>query len=238
MTDPEFDRLMAVLISAVGRAMPREQVDVWRELLIDLEFDAAKRGVIAVLRDYKYAGFPPIGLIRQAAGAASGIIDADTSAQLAWDKVLKSIRLIGAYKSVEWDDPAIPAAIEYAAGSWPQLCDTQTDELHTWTKKLFIEGYRAHRTANTLGATDSKGIIAADSGRIGGDVPEPVRLGDDQKRVYGFGHAEHPKALPEPLKPVLALPAPEDAEPAEDVEVRRERMKRELAERYPELKPV
>lgn len=236
MTADEFEKGMAVLINGVGRGMPSDQVDVWREMLIDLDFESFKRGVVAVLRDYRFAGFPPIGIIRQAAGAASGIVDADSAGLLAWDRVLRSIKSDGAYKSIQWDDPAIPSAIETAAGTWADLCLKTTEELHTWTKKTFVEAYRAHRAARTAGDGVSPGLIHADAGRIGFPKPEPVRPGDEPKRLYGFDGDTEPKRLPEPAQETLALPSPEDAEPDEPADVRRERLMREFEERFPKLK--
>ena len=208
MTDDEFDRCMAVLIAGVGKAMPREQVDVWRDLLGDMTFDELKRGIVACLRHYKFAGFPSAGLIREAAGLTGGVMDADAMAVTAWDKVRRAIRTEGAYKSVEWDDPAIPLAINAVAGSWVKLCDQTSEELTVYTGKKFQEAYKANRTARAIGKTTSPGLIAVEAGRLGYEAPEPLRIGCEPEGVYGFNR-ETVKALPGPVAELAARLAAE-----------------------------
>jgi hypothetical protein len=187
MTAEEFERCMAVLIAGVGKPMPREQIDIWREFFADMSFADLKRGIVNCLRDYKYAGFPPVGLIRQAAGVSGGVVDADSAAVLAWDKVLKAIKYLGAYVTVEWDDGAIPGAIETIAGSWVQLCEQTSEQLTTWTRKAFCDAYKAHKTAQTPSTGTSQGLLASDAGRLGFEPPEPIRIGQEPPAAYGFG---------------------------------------------------
>jgi len=53
---------------------------------------------------------------------------------IAWtEKVRKAIVSVGAYQSVQFDDPAIHSCIELMGG-WSELCATRTDELK-WKQK-------------------------------------------------------------------------------------------------------
>ena len=251
MTDDEFDLGLSVLINGVGRAMPKDQVDVWRSLLSDLTFDEFKRGIAACLRNYKFAGFPPVGLIRESAGAAVGLLDGDAGAVLAWDRVRASISKIGAYQSVDWRDAAIPHAIESAAGSWAELCDTSPEELSNFTRKRFLDAYKAHRAAGTKSDGISRGLIASDAGKLGFEQPEPARLGEPTRATIGFGGHQLP-ALPGPVEPLTRLigrKIPDEEQEPRDVivgadetpeqfESRKAEMMKRLAMKYPQAEGV
>lgn len=58
---------------------------------------------------------------------------------LAWIKVIKAIRRIGAYQSVKFDDPVIHSVIE-VMGGWPALCFGNADE-EKWKQKEFERLY-------------------------------------------------------------------------------------------------
>lgn len=199
MTHDEFDRCLAVLIAAVGRPMTEPQIDVWRECLVSLEFNALKRGITAALRDWTFGGFPPIGFVAERCGMAKAAISEDHQGVLAWDTVLHAMRTHGGYVSVNWDDPAIPAAIEAVGDSWAMLCEIETAELLRFVKPKFIEAWKAFRAAGINRGTVSPGILARDAGRIGGNDPAPVRIGGAVPAVIGFGHG--PLALPGPETP-------------------------------------
>lgn len=59
---------------------------------------------------------------------------------LAWETVLKTIRLIGGYGSVQFQDAAIHSCIELMGG-WVELCKTETDDMK-WRAKDFREAYK------------------------------------------------------------------------------------------------
>ncbi len=183
MTAIEFAKGMAFLGACLDRSIPKETVQAWFMVLGDMQARDFERAVIEVVRNHKFSGLPPIGLIRQAAGLSGGVSDADQSAVLAWDKVLKAMREHGAYHSIAWDDPAIKPAIETVAGTWTALCDEPSDKLLTWKRKEFLEAYKAHRTARTVSDGISIGLIAADAGRLGYEAPEASRIGAEPKRL-------------------------------------------------------
>lgn len=225
--------------------MTADQIDVWREMVCDMSFEEFKRGIVVCLRDYKYAGFPPVGIIRQAAGLSAGAIDGDSAAVLAWGTVLQAMRAHGGYVSINWPDPAIPAAIKICAGSWARLCETEIGELHTWTKKSFCEAYKSAKTAR-LTETVSPGILATDAGRLGGSQPEPKRLGETLGAAYGFGDGSAQPRLTGPAAEVaLSMSIADESRPpivrdvmtgqdetAEQFESRKRKMAKRLGEKF------
>lgn len=187
MTHDEFDRCIKVLIAGVGRQMPAETAIVWRDCLGDLEFSQLKAGVTASLRDWTFGGFPSIGFVAERCGVPKATVSADQQAVLAWDTVLRAIRSLGGYVSVKWDDPVVPAAIEAVAQSWVALCDTPSDELSRFVRPRFLEAWKAFMATGVQGEAVSLGIVARDAGRIGGELPTPVHVGEHQPPLVGFG---------------------------------------------------
>lgn len=195
MTRDEFDEGMAVLIATVGREMPAAQVAAWRKLVENVDGDAFKRGIVAAMRSYKFAGFPPIGVILENAGQAGATTD--DKALIAWDKAMSAVRHHGPYHSVLWDDAAIPAAIDSVSGGWLQFCDIESHELHNFVRQRFLAAYKSAAACGLGGEAVSHGIIARDAGRLGGQVPEPLRIGQVPPPVVGFhGDEPEPKRLP------------------------------------------
>ncbi len=61
----------------------------------------------------------------------------------AWGRVVETIRKFGHSSGrLEFDDPAIHGAIR-RLGGWVRLCDTGSDELHSFSRKAFLEAYGA-----------------------------------------------------------------------------------------------
>lgn len=204
MTRGDFGKCMAFLNACLQRDIPRETQEAWFLILGTLEKTDLEKAIVAVVRGYKFSGLPPVSLFLQAAGSTVGIVDNDAQAVLAWDTAFNAISKHGGYVSVKWDDSAIPAAIGTVAQSWVTFCEMPTDDLLRFIKPKFIEAWKAHRAAGTNRNAVSLGILARDASRIGGDSPEPVRIGEQQPAVIGFG-ATDAKALPAPNVPLLTL---------------------------------
>jgi hypothetical protein len=198
MTKHEFAQCIAFLGASLDRQISAETHRAWFLILGDMEKRELERAIVAVLRGHKFSGLPPVGLLLQAAGAPVGIVDADAQAVLAWDTAFKAISKHGAYASVKWDDPAIPAAIETVAESWVTFCGLETAELIRFVKPKFIEAWKAHRAAGTKGDAVSLGILARDASRIGWEPPEPLRIGEPIPSRIGCREVT---ALPSPDSP-------------------------------------
>lgn len=166
MTNDDFDRSIAVLIAGVGRPMPEAQVDAWRACFGGLPVEKFRQGITAALRDWTFAGYPPIGFVAERCGMTKSSISDDQQAVLSWDTAFKAISKHGAYVSVKWDDPAIPAAIETVAESWVTFCGIETAELIRFVKPKFIEAWKAHRAAGTKGDAVSLGILSRSAASI------------------------------------------------------------------------
>jgi len=176
MTKEEFLNAMAMLSASVGREVPKPQATVWYQLVSDLTAEQFQAGILETLRTNTFAGLPPIGLIRQNA-IGKQPAEQDRSL-LAWDRVLEAIREHGGYQTVQFDDLAIHAAIR-SCGGWVALCEQETEQMITWTKKAFCDAYRAHIASGILTAAAAArltGIIAADRANNAYDQPEAIEV--------------------------------------------------------------
>ena len=108
---------------------------------------------------------------------------------LAWEKVRKAIVGVGAYQSVQFDDPAIHSCIELMGG-WPELCMTRQDELK-WKQKEFESAYRVMSKQRNH-PEKLCGIVEVQNNARGfiREIPAPVMIGERGK----IKQLESPKA--------------------------------------------
>lgn len=205
MTKVDFAKCMAFLAASIDRPISRETIEAWYAILGEMEKPDFERAIIEVIRSHKFSGLPPVSMFLQASGARVGIVDNDAQAVLAWDTVLRAMRTHGGYVSVDWGDPAIPAAIVAVASSWASMCEIPSDELIRFVKPKFCEAWKVFRAAGSTGGTVSTGIIARDAARIGGDAPKPVRIGESSPAMIGFGAANGTKSLPNKQTAAMSL---------------------------------
>lgn len=96
----------------------------------------------------------------------------------AWGHVVEAIRKHGAYATVEFDDKAIHGAIR-RLGGWLRLCNTDSDELHNWVRKGFLDAYESCARVPDQFPEPLRGIP--------GDHGKPVRIqtlpGPDRPRL-------------------------------------------------------
>jgi len=87
--------------------------------------------------------FPkPIELI-ELTGSGPGKIE--DIAQVQADLVIKSIRQIGGYQSVDFRDPVTKSVITNCYGGWIKLCEEQLEADEKWLRKDFVKYYQAYR---------------------------------------------------------------------------------------------
>lgn len=147
MTESELAAALAPMVAIVGKAMNPEQIKAWHLMLDDLDVETVRRGVVVTMRDYQYAGFPPVGVVRKNCGAAVGNITANDRVTIAWTAVKAAVAREGGYATVVFDDPIINATIR-ALGGWVRVCDTESGEqFDAWLRKEFERTYTAFMAA-------------------------------------------------------------------------------------------
>lgn len=165
MTDLEFKTAFAPMITHVGKQPTSEQLRYWHEMLNDLDAETVRRAIILTLRDYQYAGFPPVGLVRKHAGATQSTLAVQDRSTVAWAALKAAVASVGGYRSVQFDDPLVTATIR-ALGGWVRFCDCEAGEkFDVWLRKEFDATYRA-LMATGIGAeqaTPLAGILEVDN---------------------------------------------------------------------------
>jgi hypothetical protein len=122
MTREEFAPVAAYLAAAVNKPFPREQAEVYFDLLRDLPIAAVGAAAKQALVESAYPTIPPVGTLRRLAVAACA--PPELSAYEAWGLVLRAVQnfgLDGKRKALASLPPAAAAAAE--AMGWRSLCD-------------------------------------------------------------------------------------------------------------------
>lgn len=160
-------RLSAFLDSR-GIKMKAEGMLQWIESLDDLTDEEFCTALKRFSRESKE--FPSPAAVRQFAGAVA-LPEADR-ATIAWAKVRESIRKIGGYQSVQFDDPLITAAIR-DMGGWVQLCETTTEDMK-WREQDFRRIYSAVAKSGIGDASPLPGISERTNAKLGYSPQEPA----------------------------------------------------------------
>lgn len=139
----EFGKCIAVLISGMGKSMPREQVAVYHQMLKDLPLDALQLAVKRALCEHEFATIPSIATLRRLATE-----QADSGWALAMAQVSKAAK-IAFYqpeKARSLMDEKTLAAVN--AIGWDRLHDLDGENRGTFTAQ-FRAAYEAlERTEN------------------------------------------------------------------------------------------
>lgn len=137
MTDEEFVQGMTYLEGAYGKPLSDATYHVYSDLLKDLPADAFLAGVKRVALEHRYATFPPVGMIREA--ALEAVSGPQLSGPEAWEIAIQAVRLYG------WNQgrealAKMPATVARAVEcfGWSHLCDSTEPEI---TRAQFLRTY-------------------------------------------------------------------------------------------------
>lgn len=191
MNECEMEKFACSLIAVgeiYGRTISERLIEIyWRSVC---EYDV--EDIICALNSHiknpdTGAFFPkPSDIVRSIEGST------ETKALLAWTKVEKTIKQVGRYESVVFDDELIHAVIE-DMGGWIYLCSMSYDDL-PFRANEFKKRY--------MGFINKKpnrhprvcfGIFELENSKNGFDVAPPIFVGDPQKskQVMMSGGGEH-----------------------------------------------
>lgn len=184
-----FAQLISGVMAYHRQPMSDQLMEVWWRGCQRWEFEQVATAIDALTADPEAGKFPPkIGDITRVLEGTH----TDRS-MLAWGKVLESMRSIGAYQDVVFDDPAIHAAVE-DMGGWSKLCRSELSELG-YVQTAFCKAHKAYVGRGTF---EYPRKLLGDRGGSGSDhdyakrglpPPTPVLIGDTAKckRVYDAG---------------------------------------------------
>ena len=113
---------------------------IYEEALKDISIEIIKSACSKHLLDPKHGTFfpKPADIVRNIAGQT---ISTEDKGIVAWLEIMRQIRVIGAYGSLELDDKQALMAVK-GMGSWQSLCHTDLDKM-TWKQKEFLANYKS-----------------------------------------------------------------------------------------------
>ena len=126
MQQHEFRRFSAALTACAelySRSLSEGAIALWWEALRRFDVEQVEHAFRACIESPEAGQFmpKPADLIRAMEGTST-----DRSL-LAWGEVYEAMSTVGAYRSVQFSDPAIHAAVS-DMGGWVKLCRSTMDE--------------------------------------------------------------------------------------------------------------
>ncbi len=140
MTDvsPQFAKLIVTLASAFQNAKLSEaQVRIYSAALSDIPHDQLASACLRAVRECTF--FPTVAELRRFIAPSL-----DDAAQLAWSGLQTAAAEIGAYASLELEDPCAAEAVLMIWGSWPAYCVCDGPAVGA-RKSEYLAAYRAAR---------------------------------------------------------------------------------------------
>lgn len=141
-----FARCIATLCETFQREASAATIEAYWLGLEDLTLEAVEHGARRALRECEF--MPAPARLR----ALSGMTTTADRAELAWERVLFAIRSAGGWESVDFEDPAINAAVR-GIGGWVSLTVLPGNELHAFARQKFLESYKAWAGRGSSDAT-------------------------------------------------------------------------------------
>ncbi len=134
-----FAQIMTALNEIYGdpsKPVSEFKMDIYFSSLQDLTIQQLNKAVNVLARTKTIKTFPlPAEIIEAAVG------NSEDEAEAAFEVLRESIRSVGAYRSVEFQDGIIGRVVK-EMGGWEKVCDWYEDELK-WNRKNFCDLYRS-----------------------------------------------------------------------------------------------
>ena len=136
-----FAELMVGNGEMYNKQVSKSLMQIYFDTLISYSMEDLRIGFSKHSLDSKNGSFfpKPADIVRHIQVTEISTEDKGT---LAWNQIVRQIRLVGAYGSLELDDKQALAAIK-AVHSWKDLCGMPEKDL-TWAKKEFLANYKTY----------------------------------------------------------------------------------------------
>ena len=177
----QFAGIIASLSEVFGSGEPSKTlIKIFWLALLQLDINDIQRAASDIIRTRVYPSLPkPADIIEAIRGTST---DRATGA---WIKVIGTLRGVGSYQSVKFDDPVIHSCIEMMGG-WPDMGNMLIDD-EKWKQREFEKLYaimekRGNHPAHLAGRFEidntARGYLE--------DVEPPVQIGlEETKQIEG-----------------------------------------------------
>lgn len=176
----EFTETLRAVYALYGKEFSAPVIQIWWNALQELDIAAVKGALTRHATNPDTGQFcpKPADVMRELGGTR-----ADQSLN-AWNIVMKAIRDVGGWQSVEFYDPIIHRVID-DMGGWVWLCENTTIDETPFIEKRFRDGYRAYLSRG--GAPNAPaflpGRFAVENRKLGFAAPEPEKLSSPTPRL-------------------------------------------------------
>lgn len=141
MTDtdrPTFVTLLSDVMAFYRQDLSEFVIGVWWQACSRFDLEQVRKAMTEHAMDPEAGRWPPkpADIVRALHGTNTD------RALIAWGHVYRAIESVGAYQSVQFDDPAIHAAI-VDLGGWEVLCTSKVDDL-PFLQRRFCESHRVY----------------------------------------------------------------------------------------------
>jgi hypothetical protein len=195
----EFVKLMTSLGILYGKPMSEQLIDIYWQALQAFSFREAFNAHVRNPDTGQYLP-KPADVVRYIEG--SGI----TQALQAWSQVVRTIRSVGCYESVVFDDPIIHAVIE-DMGGWLQLCKVTEKDLPFRAQEFEkrYQGYIVHPPHQF--PKQLAGLIESCNHLQGYPKEDPLLIGDiaQAHQIYQQGYASNGDVSPLKLNTAIKI---------------------------------
>ena len=178
-----FDKILIAMAEIYETTLSEERLSLYFEALKDMSFEEFKAAANKVARTTRF--FPKPVDFREAVS-----MSVDDKALQALTKLEDTMKHIGQYRSVAFDDKAIHGVVE-ALGGW-EACCVMHEADWKWKRKEFIELYKVF-VANPrpypeklIGFHERINIFNGHPEH----VEKPVLIGDEHKAMAVLTHKE------------------------------------------------
>lgn len=158
---PEFAQILTAMAEIYDKELSEISVQLYWNCLKHLDFDHFREACAKCVETSKFMP-KPAEILQNASGGPR-----ETHAIREWDAIQAAVSSVGAYQSVEFDDP-VTAKAATAVGGWSELCRPTEDE--HWLRKRFIETWLAYDQVRTEIEQQPKnrcrGLLEADGGQF------------------------------------------------------------------------
>ena len=168
MNREQFTKIMSYVMAAIEKKPSKSTIEVYYDLLKDLDYDLAFAAVKKVIASDEYPVLPTVGKIRK---AAHDLCTMDRlSAPEAWGVVLKAIRKHGYFSEAEALD-SMPKEVAETVRfiGWRDLCLSEKPDV---VRAQFMRMYEAHEKRK-----EEMNLLPADVRELVG------KLGDGMKMI-------------------------------------------------------
>lgn len=179
---PQFAQVIAGTMAIYSKDVTKSLAEMYWNALRSYDISAVANAFGAWLMNPDQGQFypKPADIVR--------MIDGSTGdrAMTAWSTIIKSIRMVGPYCSVAFDDPIVHRVID-DMGGWLKLCHLKTEKDLEFAGIDFIKRYRGFALAGGVGSEYPSYLIGeseASNQRSGYKGIDSIKLiGDEAKAV-------------------------------------------------------